>query len=440
MECNNCKEEMVNLFDSNIDKNVLASAIEHIQQCPDCFEEYQKTEEIISIIKPKVQPRIPFSLKQNIINQLKMEEKKMINFNSRTKKITALAAAITIIMVIIPFVDTNNYFTDGNVRAANKFIEGSIKATQSIKSMVIKLKVRTEPNDNFSLIGTEYNMVDHTIYKSFENPAKWRVDKTKRVVVSDGQFQYLWIPESEKALKAGLTTNFIEMFQIFLEPEKILMKEQDASQIKGSKITMNENNGELLMTITSKAQGNFVNDYCKNSSVEESDNRREYVFDSKTKLLKSLKVFILDNNKETLILETEKIEYNIKIDPSTFAINLPSGINWEEQNQNYTSEIFKNISSKRAAEIFFNGLANSDWKLVEETYGAFKSTSKKTQKFKEEAAGLVVIRIGEPFKSNDYAGEYVPYEIKLKSGEVVKHNLALRNDNPNKVWRVDGGI
>lgn len=431
---------MVNLFDSNVDKKVLASAIEHIQQCPDCFEEYQKTEEVLSMLKPKVQPNVPFSLKQNIINQLKMEEKKMINFKSRTKKILALAAAVTIIMVIIPFVDTNNYFADSNVRAANKFIEGSIKATQSIKSMVIKFKVRTEPNDNFSLVGTEYNMVDHTIYKSFEAPAKWRVDKAKRVVVCDGSSQYLWIPESERALKAGLTTNFIEMFQIFLEPEKILMKEQDASQIKGSKISINEINGEMLMTITSKAQGNFVNDYCKNSSINESDNRREYIFDSETKLLKSLKIFILENNKETLILETEKIEYDVKIDQSLFAITLPSGVNWKELTQNYTSEIFKNISSKRAAELFFNGLANSDWKLIEEADDSFKSTSKKTQEFKQEAAGLVVIRIGEPFKSGDYAGEYVPYVIKLKSGEVVKHNLALRNDNPNKVWRVDGGI
>jgi outer membrane lipoprotein-sorting protein len=439
MECNNCKEEMVNLFDSNVDKKVLASVMEHIQQCPDCFEEFQKAEEVLSMLKPKVQPNVPFLLKHNIINQLKMEEKKMINFNSRTKKIIALAAAVTILMIIIPFVDKTNYFNDSNVRAANNFIESSIKATQSIISMVIKLKVRTEPNDNFSLVGTEFNMVEHIIYKSFETPAKWRVDKTKRVVVCDGQFQYLWIPESERALKAGLTTNFIEMFQIFLEPEKILMKEQDASQIQGSKIKMSEKDGELSMTITSNAQGNFVNDYCKNSSIEESDNRREYTFDSKTKLLKSLKIFILEGDKETLILETEKIEYNTQIEPSIFAITLPSGINWQELNQNYTSEIFRNISSKRAAELFFNGLANNDWKLIEETDDSFKSNSKKTAEFKEKAGGLKVIRIGEPFKSGDYAGEFVPYVIKLKSGEIIKHNLALRNDNPNKVWRVDGG-
>jgi hypothetical protein len=34
----------------------------------------------------------------------------------------------------------------------------------------------------------------------------------------------------------------------------------------------------------------------------------------------------------------------------------------------------------------------------------------------------------------------VPYEVRLKSGKVKKMNLALRNDNPDKKWMVDGGF
>jgi len=218
------------------------------------------------------------------------------------------------------------------------------------------------------------------------------------------------------------------------------MKEQNATKAKGSKITMDENNGELLMTITSKAQGNFINDYCKNKSIEESDNRREYTFDSDTKLLKGLKVFILDGKKEKLILEIEKIDYNVPIDASLFTINLPAGVEWKELTQNYTSETFKNISSKRAAELFFQGMAQNDWKLVEETCDFFESNSDKVNRIKKGFGGLKVIKIGEPFKSGIYPGEFVPSEIKFKSGETKKFNLAVRNDNPNKVWVVDGGF
>ena len=59
--------------------------------------------------------------------------------------------------------------------------------------------------------------------------------------------------------------------------------------------------------------------------------------------------------------------------------------------------------------------------------------------FKKEYGGLQIISIGKSFKSGRYAGVYVPYEVKLKSGEILKHNLALRNDNAEKIWMIDGG-
>jgi len=448
MNCNECKLEMTTLFDSDVDKTVLDDVMEHIQQCNDCSNEYKLTQEVITMLKPKLQPEAPFVLKQNIIHQLKMEETKMkkevsktVKMSSRYKKILSIAALLAIVMMIIPIVDKNNFFTNNTTKAAGVFIESSIKATQLIKSMVIKLKVRTIAHDNFALVGTEYDMVEHTIWKSFEEPVKWRVDKGERVVVFDGKSQYLWMPQTETAIKADSKANFTEWFKILLEPEKILMKEQNVTKEKGSTITMNEKNGKLLMTITSKAQGNFINDYCKNKSVEESDNRREYTFDSKTKLLKGLKIFILEGKKETLILEIEKIDYNIPIDTSLFAIILPSGVEWEELTQNYNSEKFKNISSKRAAELFFEGMANNDWEQVEECCDFFKGKSEKVKRVKKYFGGLKIISIGEPFKSGLHHNlVFVPYEIEFKSGEKKEFNLAVRNDNPNKVWIVDGGF
>ena len=447
MDCNECKLEMANLFNPDVDQTVLADVMEHIHHCPDCSIDYQKTLEIITMLKPQFLHTAPFALKQNIINQLKMEKEEMkkevsktVRMNPRYRRILSIAAVLAIVMMVIPIVDNNNLFTGNTANAASVFIESSIKATQLIKSMIIKLKVRTIADDNFALVGTEYDMVDHTIWKTFEEPVKWRVDKSERVVVFDGKFQYLWLPQTDEALKGGRNYNFTEWFQLLLEPQNILVKEQNAKKAKGSKITMNEKNGELLMTISSKAQGNFINDYCKNKSIEESDNRREYTFDSNTKLLKGLKIFILEGKKEKLILEIEKIDYNVPIDASLFTINLPSGVKWKEITQNYTSETFKNISSKRAAELFFQGMAQNDWNLVVETDDFFASNSDKVKKLKEEFGGLKVIKIGEPFKSGLYPGEFIPYEIKFKSGETKKFNLAVRNDNPNKVWLVDGGF
>ena len=447
MNCNECKMQMVDLLDKNTDREPLAGLTEHLQQCPDCAEEYRLSEEMISVLKPKLLPEAPSLLKQNIINQIIKDEAKMkkgtskvLWLNTGMKKILSIAAVLVLAMLIIPFTFKSNLFVSSTARAAGKFIQLSIDASQMVKSMVIKLKVRTIARDNFELVGTEYEMVDHTITKSFESHVKWRIDKGERIVVFDGNNQYLWKPNFEEGIKAGPNAGFVTWFKILLDPQKILEKEQYVSREMNSKVTMKLNGSEMLMTITSNARGNFINDYYKNKTIEGSDNRREYIFDNNTKLLKGLKIYIIDGKKETLILETEKIDYKVSVDPSLFTINLPDGVEWKEITNNYTSETFKNISSKRAAELFFEGMANNDWNLVGETCDFFKSSSKKAQEVKEYFGGLRVIKIGEPFKSGLYRGEFVPYEIKFKSGDVKKMNLAVRNDNPNKVWRVDGGF
>ncbi|UCG57848.1 MAG: hypothetical protein JSU70_23655, partial [Phycisphaerales bacterium] len=70
----------------------------------------------------------------------------------------------------------------------------------------------------------------------------------------------------------------------------------------------------------------------------------------------------------------------------------------------------------------------------------FWSASAVDERIKNHLGGLEIISIGEPFKSGRYPGWFIPYEIKLSSGGVRKHNLAVRNDNPAKRYVVDGGI
>jgi hypothetical protein len=61
--------------------------------------------------------------------------------------------------------------------------------------------------------------------------------------------------------------------------------------------------------------------------------------------------------------------------------------------------------------------------------------------------GLKIVSLGKPFKgrviawnNKEYAGIYVPYEIRLKGGEIKKWQLCIRCDNPAKHWYFDGGM
>jgi len=68
-----------------------------------------------------------------------------------------------------------------------------------------------------------------------------------------------------------------------------------------------------------------------------------------------------------------------------------------------------------------------------------------------------IVSLGEPFRTGAYPGVYVPYVLRIGgaageagdggagdggAGDVIekRHNLALRNDNPQHRWVFDGGF
>jgi len=442
MNCNECKTEMCHLLDRNTDTALSNALHVHIAGCMTCKEAYNDMQDVVAVLQPRVSINAPLLLQQNIINELKKDttmkqaKAKRVQFSPVIKRILAVAA-VAIIIFVIPFLSNKNNLT-GNAAKASTLFEMAIKAGDMITNMIIKCSIRTDAKDNFALVGKDYDMVEHTITKTFDAPEKWRVEKPGRTVLFDGNNQYLWVPEIKQAVKGPKDANYIDWLKILLDPSSILWKEKEEAKNDGSAIDIKDANAKTFVTITSKAQGNFMNDYMKNRSIAESDNRREYVFDSKTKLLKGLKVYLLENKHETLIFTIEDIDYNTVPPADAFTITLPEGAVWQELNLAVTNENFSNISSKRAAELIFSALSKNDVEADKEVWAQFNYFTKKLMA--STYGGVQVIRIGESFKSGKYPGEFVPYEIKLKDGTVKKWKLALRNDNANKVWVVDGGL
>ena len=88
------------------------------------------------------------------------------------------------------------------------------------------------------------------------------------------------------------------------------------------------------------------------------------------------------------------------------------------------------------AKAIFQACADENW----EEFLKYYTRPEADEDWLEMMGGLEIIRIGEPFKSKDYSGWFVPYEVKLKSGRIMKHNLAVRNDNEEAIWLYDGGL
>ena len=125
----------------------------------------------------------------------------------------------------------------------------------------------------------------------------------------------MWLADSRSGVTGPVGSNFEEWFAVLLDPRLVLMKEKEAAEAhEGVRYSVRDEGDEVLLTVRAKARGDFRNDYLFNGSIDESDTRREYSFDSATNLLKGLKVYVLDGRREVLVLEVAAVGYNVLVD------------------------------------------------------------------------------------------------------------------------------
>ena len=94
------------------------------------------------------------------------------------------------------------------------------------------------------------------------------------------------------------------------------------------------------------------------------------------------------------------------------------------------------MSARDAARAFFEACAHGDWAEVQKYWHLPVDDT-----FKQYLGGLELITLGDTSASALFGtAQMIPYEIKLKSGVVKKHQLGLKKDAKTGGWYVDGGL
>lgn len=440
MKCTNIKEQLTNLFDEEINQTEKNELLNHIHECADCSTEYEKLNTVVFSLKPRIKISANKELKDEIISSVKLNnkaEKNVFYFQSKTwKKIIAIAAVLIFVLVFIPVLNQGKQHGICSASAAQIIFDKYKKSLLNLKSIYMRFKIRTLEGDNFEYIDTKENFVEHHIWKQYNEAGKWKIEKPGRTVLMDGKNMFLYIKDSQFGFKGPVQSGFVEWLKILLDPSLIMDAEKKFAEKNNAEYFIQENEKLIILTVKAKALGEFKNDYALNSSVLESNNRRVYTFGKFTGLLRSMQVYIEKNKIETLVINIADIQYNKIISENVFAIELPKGSIWKDitEDESPKSKEFANISSNEAAKIFFESCASENWEKAKKLFPFIEND------VKEFYGKLTIINIGKPFKSGLYSGEFVPYEIKLKSGIIKKWNIALRNDNKEKIWQVDGGI
>jgi hypothetical protein len=364
--------------------------------------------------------------------------------NSRITKFAAAAVIIIAITItatlwnrsIPPVISTA-------LASAEQVLTDAARAVEDVQSIHIKARMRTLPRDNMGMIGLEYDFVPIEMWKRTNDAGVvlWRVEKPGRVVVTNTDSTIMLIkPNYAVKTKPYPIGSFDTWYGHLMNVGEIIDNAlKTVMNRSGDQLCMRnevlKEGTELVIEIESAAQGDFTNDWCKNTFITESDHRMVYRFDAETKLLKGFEVFVHTDKEDVLIFEVSDIEYNPQIDNGLFTLELPADVIWHQEPKDLGDK-YRQMTPKQTAEAFFKACEEEDW----DEFLKFMPMSAVDEETKQHVGGLKIISIGEPFKSGLYPGWFVPYEIKFKNGRIKKMNLAVRNDNPARRYIVDGGF
>ncbi len=444
MNCAECRDNLVALSEELLDCEEKLQCQAHLNVCADCQAEYKTItslqQRLVARGQTAAKVRIVQSVMQRVLENKQPERETIMSKLMKHRWGFGLGAAgFAAVVALISILSTPKIQA-----AAAEVMANGAKAMANLTSIHLRGQLRTDPKDNFSYINADSPFFPIELWKQFEPELKWRVDKPGRTAVMDGQSTVLFIkPDCGYKYPQRSASAFdTQWLHELADLNRTLNNELSAIKTHGWPVTLTQEQGadgksKSVITVEAKS-GLLTGDYLKNKFFDTADTRRVYVFDNQTERLDSVKIYIHTNAGEKLIFELDQIDCNQPIDPAVFQPQFPADVSWGGQmamlpdNDKYVA-----MTSEQAARALLEACGREDWTEAAKFFDPL------TTSYKENLGGLQVISIGTHFTSAlslISGAQFVPYEIKLKNGEVRKFNLSLKRDGQTKRWFVDGGI
>jgi hypothetical protein len=434
MTCRSARRHITDLFDTP-EMSAGGELRVHLETCGACAAELQAARDALARIAPVSRVCASLDFKERTMNKLaeQLTAAQAAKPHPLAKPILRLAFSAALILLIVLAMP---YFGGNHAQSgAIALLAQSVEAMPALQTVHIAARMRTLPADNFELIGLNYDLVPVEMWKSFSTPPKWRVEKPGRVVVMDGTASLLLI-HGNQAMRGGAQSGFVDWLMPLLDPDRVLQTELQAARQGKSQATLAAavpGSHETLLRVTRRAEGDFTNDWLRNKSLSASDHTRVYRFDTATSRLTGLQILVHSGGQDVPVFEIARIRYNEPLPANLFTLAIPANVSWMGTAEDLPVAGPIPTTPREAVLAFFEGAAAQDWQRVAGVY-------KVDDRLKQAYGGIQVISVGEAFRSGLYPGWFVPYEIRMPGGRIKKHNLAVRNDNPQQRFILDGGF
>lgn len=422
MNCNDFKEKVVDLFDKDIDMQAQAQLREHMANCHDCKAYYDDLRKTFNILQP------------------------LDTANIRKTKIThrlwryAVAVAIFLFGFVIGW---NHLFSTPAVADDAKltFLQQSIQSVQNVGSFQMEVYARTTQQENFATFDPTMPFVKIDIKLLRQNDFLfYRVEKANgRTVVSDGRNQYMWIP-NVLYLKGSQESDFLEHFANLIFPERLLTIQKSAIKLSNeNKMTQVESDSTIVLTVDGVEKNSDLRQLFETGKMDDCRLIVENTFTKNDGLLRFVKLWVIKDGKKNLLLHIDNIRYNVMLNKGEIT-RLPTAKWTDITEQRATSsnrlKQLQNETPQQAAKRILNAIIADKDSQAAEALIYYKSI---LPQLIHKLKGCKVSAF-ETRKDSSYVGVYVFYTLTTPEGNREKRHIAIRNDNEQHIWIVDGGL
>lgn len=408
---------------------------------------YSSTDEqIISMLTPQGEVKPSADMRSRILAEAANQQSVQQKARPRRLRYWLGAAASAAAVVAIAITLTLN----SPAYAARKYFSLALVVMQQAKTMIMTGKLRTEAEEPIDYINPQADFVPATIKVIYDEPMLFSIEKEGgRAVLykgadGTGDYVYQWSNFNNtlsgwKSQHAGFVNKEMEAI---LNPRLLLETEyRIAESNKGTDYEIIEVGEMVIVRVATTAQGDYSqSDYRLNTSLAEANTLREYTFDKNTGLLHKLRIVIMIDDKPVTIMESESIDYN---EPLTVADlydkALFESITFNDMSiRAEASSPLIGIEADEAAEIILKAMQTWDMNIINTAMTLYKGDTMKV--LESRYKGVEVKSIGKAQSSGLYPGKFVKCKVVMPDGSKETLMLALRNDNKQGVWVVDGGL
>lgn len=436
MNCNEFKNQLADLFDQEISAKTWAEMKEHMATCPDCRAEYEALKEVADDLLPKHSP-----VQEKQIEKTPVEAPQIaLRPRRRWMNIAASVALFAVGLVL----GSTHFFSESAQAAASPFsFEQAIQSVRNVGSYLLQLQVRTLPDENYAHFDPHAEFMDVTMQKqTLNNHDYWRVEKKEgRTIVCDSREQYMWVP-GKMYLKGGPQANFLENFTLFLEPTRLLNMQQMALQLhKDIQSTTQVTDSTITVTTSFEVDGTELSAIFNNTSSTKVVTIQN-TCSMPDGLLRSLHVWIDWHGEKVEIIRSRDIQYNVAIDRDSL-LQLPAEADWLDLTQGIAPlkddmrlALLSQETPVNAAQRILQALISGQTDEATEALHYYKDVLPTLVKMFEgcKVSDFTVRR------EKSYAGVFVFYTLTHPDGKTETCHVALRNDNQQHLWLLDGGI